>query len=672
MLGRDTTRNAVSSEKGAPTSWQVEIRKGDVVKQPARNIKWAANLGSYNCASPIVAGGLVWVGTNNKVPRDPRVKADASVLMCFRESDGKFLWQYVSPRLDNEFEDYPQSSLNCSPLAEGDRLYFTTNRGEVVCLDVGPLRQGKGDPRLLWKLDMRKELGVISVGLPMSIGFLCSLGASYKGRLYVITGNGVGEDRKNVPAPKAPSLLCLDRDTGKVLWSDNSPGKDILYSQWSSPLVVEVRGRVQVIAAQGDGWVRSFDAMTGELIWKFDTNPKAAVWKEGGRGNRNFLLATPVFHDGLVYIANGQDAEDGDGVGHLWCIDPTRVPKNKEKDLSPVGDNFDPRAEVNKDSGLVWHHGGLIVPEPVNARAIVFGRSMSNVAIQDGLVIAVEVSGFIQCLDARTGKRYWTLDVEDTTLVSPLIVDGKIYVPTQGSDVFVLALSRELKVLGKNDMAASGYSAAVFANGVLYIATSWKLYAIKDGPAPKPEPTPLKKDEKKPEESLRPRRPDRQAHDAFVTTPQDVVERMLELAKVKPTEVVYDLGCGDGRIVVTAARKYGCKAYGCDLDSECVKMAQMSAEKHGVDRLVTIEKKDIFALDLRGADVVTLYLLPRTIERLLPQLDNLKPGARIVSHAFPIPGVRPDQVVIHRSNEDNRDHKIYVWTLPLQRLEPEK
>ena len=275
------------------------------------------------------------------------------------------------------------------------------------------------------------------------------------------------------------------------------------------------------------------------------------------------------------------------------------MPKNKEKDLSPVGDNFDPRAEVNKDSGLVWHHGGLIVPKPKKERDIVFGRTMSNVAIHDGMVIAVEIGGFVQCLHARSGKRYWTFDLEDSTIASPLIVDGKIYVPTQGPNVFVLALSRELKLLGKNDIAEYANSAPVFANGVLYLATSGKLYAIKAGPEPKPEPAPPRKEEKKPEESTR-SRPDRQPHDAFVTTPQDVVERMLELAKVKPTDVVYDLGCGDGRIVVTVARKYGCKAYGCDLDAACVKMAREAVAKYGVDRLVTIEKKDIFTLDPGG------------------------------------------------------------------------
>jgi outer membrane protein assembly factor BamB len=276
-FGRDATRNAVSPEKGPPLHWQVEHRENGFLVQPAWNVLWEAQLGSDNFSPPVIANGLVWIGTNNEWPRDPRLKNDAAVLMCFRESDGKFLWQYVSPRLDSFYQDFPQTSINCSPLVEGNRLWFTTNRAEVVCLDVGPLREGKGEPRPVWKLDMCKDLGVSPVGAGMNIGFTCSIGASYKGRICVTTGNGVGEDFQTVAAPKAPSLLCIDKDTGKVLWTDSSPGKNILRSQWSSPLLVELNERAQVIAAQGDGWVRSFDVLTGQLIWRFDTNPKAAI-----------------------------------------------------------------------------------------------------------------------------------------------------------------------------------------------------------------------------------------------------------------------------------------------------------------------------------------------------------------------------------------------------------
>jgi outer membrane protein assembly factor BamB len=476
MMGRDATRNNVSPEKGAPVEWSVEAGK-------LSSIKWVAELGGgNNSASPVVSGGLVWIGTNNAKPHDPNLKEDASVLMCFRESDGKFLWQYVSPRLDNDQQDLPQGCLNCSPLVEDDRLYFTTNRAEVICLDVGPLRHGRGEPRVLWAIDMRRGYGVSPVGPSCGAcaGYLCSLSTSYRGRLYVTTGNGVAEDPRTAPAPDAPSLLCLDRDTGKVLWSDRSPGKDVLHSQWSSPLVVEVKGRAQVIAAQGDGWVRSFDAISGELLWKFDTNPKAAVWKPGGRGTKNYLPATPVFYEGRVYIANGLSEEYGPGVGHLWCIDPARTPANPARDLSPVRDNFDPSAAVNKDSGLVWHHGGPVTPGPKKKeREYVFGRTMCNVAIHDGLVIAADLDGYVDCLDARSGRRYWTHDMLANITASPLVVDGKVYVASVDGTVAVLALSREKRLLATNEVDDVIRASPVFANGVLYVATRAKLFAIK-------------------------------------------------------------------------------------------------------------------------------------------------------------------------------------------------
>jgi predicted RNA methylase len=152
-----------------------------------------------------------------------------------------------------------------------------------------------------------------------------------------------------------------------------------------------------------------------------------------------------------------------------------------------------------------------------------------------------------------------------------------------------------------------------------------------------------------------------------VPTPQDVVEKMLELAKVKRTDVVYDLGCGDGRIVVTAARKYGCKAVGFEIEQELVKLAKENVTKEALGRLVTIEKNDLFTADLSGADVITLYLLPRMNTRLLPQLEKLKAGSRIVSHEFPIPGVRPDQEVTVKASEDGVKHTIYLWTTPLKK-----
>jgi len=155
----------------------------------------------------------------------------------------------------------------------------------------------------------------------------------------------------------------------------------------------------------------------------------------------------------------------------------------------------------------------------------------------------------------------------------------------------------------------------------------------------------------------------------FVPTPQDVVDRMLELAEVKKDDLVYDLGCGDGRIVVTAAKRYGCKAVGYDIDPERVEESLENVQKNEVGHLVRIERKDIFTLDLSRANVITLYLLPSLNVKLIPQLEKLKPGSRIVSHDFRMKGVEPDKVVKLTSNEDGGEHKVFLWTSPLKKKE---
>ncbi|MHC4396786.1 MAG: methyltransferase domain-containing protein [Planctomycetota bacterium] len=154
----------------------------------------------------------------------------------------------------------------------------------------------------------------------------------------------------------------------------------------------------------------------------------------------------------------------------------------------------------------------------------------------------------------------------------------------------------------------------------------------------------------------------------FVPTPQDVVDKMLELAEVKKGDLVYDLGCGDGRIVVTAAKRYGCKAIGYDIDPQRVEESLENVERNNVGRLVKIEQKDIFTLDLSKANVIMLYLLPELNVKLIPQLEKLKPGSRIVSHDFDMEGVRPDKVVTLTSDEDGDERKIYLWTSPLKKI----
>lgn len=162
------------------------------------------------------------------------------------------------------------------------------------------------------------------------------------------------------------------------------------------------------------------------------------------------------------------------------------------------------------------------------------------------------------------------------------------------------------------------------------------------------------------------KKPSRTPDIYFVPTPHDVVDVMLRLADVKKNDIVYDLGCGDGRIVIAAAKKAGARAFGFDIDPGMVEMSKANVKKAGVENLVTIVEKDIFELDLRKASVVTLYLLPELNVRLIPQLDKLKPGTRIVSHDFDMKGVIPDvEATVNR--RDGSISMVYLWTTPLKK-----
>ncbi len=164
-------------------------------------------------------------------------------------------------------------------------------------------------------------------------------------------------------------------------------------------------------------------------------------------------------------------------------------------------------------------------------------------------------------------------------------------------------------------------------------------------------------------------KPAREPDVIFVPTPYAVVDKMLEMAEIKPGDVVYDLGCGDGRIVVAAAKKYGVKAVGFDINPVRVKESLENVRSNHVENLVTIKEADIFTLDLSEANVVTLYLLPDLNVKLMPQLAKLKPGSRIVSHDFDMRGAKPvaeAKVTVKDDISQGSEHTVYKWVVPWQ------
>lgn len=483
MLGRDGTRNAVSSETGGPTLWRVEERSEKLVIRPSYGIRWAAPLGWQTYSSPVVSGGLVWIGTTS-VKQGVDVHG---VLKCFRISDGKQVYEYDSPKLGPRIHDPGWTGLGSSPLIEGDRLWLTTNRSEVLCIDIGPLLRGEGLPRELWKLDLIKAFDIFPHVPLMGPPRPCSIGPSWRGRIFVTTNNGVSQDLKSVPKPDAPSLLCLNKDTGEVYWKNKSPGANILMAQFASPTVAEIGGHVQVIVSQGDGWIRAFDPETGGVLWEFDSNLKTAR-DEYGRGTRNSLLANAVVYGGLVYIANGRDMEQGEGAGRLVCIDPTRrgdvsselavdaagklLPRRRLQAVDPKAGE---KAIPNPNSALVWDFidCGKKFEDALH-------RTMNSVAIAKGLLIVADSSGLVHCFDAKTGQRHWRHDMLAATWTSPLIVDDKVYLANEGGDITIFSLSADPAVqpLLEVSMDSAIYASPIFANGVLYVATRSELFAI--------------------------------------------------------------------------------------------------------------------------------------------------------------------------------------------------
>lgn len=465
MGGRSGDRNPVSPELPVPTDWQL----GEMGKN-GRNILWSAEVGTSAAGGPIVSGGLVWVGTNNKSLHEEN-RPDRAVLSCFRESDGKLLYRYLSTRRGNMTTDWPGQSLSGSPLAEGDRLWFITNRREVICFDTTPLRRGIGDPKTMWALDMVETLKVHPQGLMIPWADTLGSPTVYEDFLYISTGNARSHETGHVPAPEAPSLICIHKDNGKVIWKDNSPGKNLLYGVSASPLVIKTPGRVQVIHPQADGWVRSFDALTGKLLWKFDVNYKKAKGDKAlYGGDRIGVLSTPVLVDGRVYFGTGTEAEAcGSSLGRLFCVDPT-----KNGDISPELDAGPEFGKPNPNSGVVWEFSHA---DPGKGDSM--HLMLSAVAIHGGLLFAVDCSGVIHCIDVKTGKQLWSHNLKSVVYGSPLVAGGKLYVAAQGGEVWIFDAAATKRVIKKVQGDGTIVPGPVFANGVLYILTEGRLFAIK-------------------------------------------------------------------------------------------------------------------------------------------------------------------------------------------------
>lgn len=492
MWGRDLTRNMTSTVTGLPDDFEAGEFIGatdEIDFASTRNVKWIAKLGSQSYGNPTVAGGRVYVGTNNDAPRDPRFKGDRSVVDCFDEATGELLWQLNIPKLGTgKVSDWEYLGICSSPAVEGDRVYVLSNRCEVLCLDVegmkngndGPFKDegqylaGTGNPPMelkptdgdiIWSLNMIDECGVFPHNITSSSILIVG------DQLWVTTSNGVDYGHVETPAPNAPCLIVVDKHTGALLGEEASGlSRRIFHSNWTSPAYLKTDELELAIFGGPDGWCYAFEPKPvededGYLVlkerWRVDCNkpeyrvkPDGKPRKYATRSGPSEVLATPITWEGRVYALIGQDPEHGEGVGNLVCIDPTGA------------------GDVTATHQL-WSYDKI-------------HRSISTISIVDGLLYVADYSGFVYCIDARTGEEQWIHDTKGHIWGSTLVADGKVYVGNEDGYMTIIPATREYdeKQVVEIDMISPVYSSPIAANGVLYVGTHTHLFAFE---APKGE-----------------------------------------------------------------------------------------------------------------------------------------------------------------------------------------
>ncbi|MEX2187387.1 MAG: PQQ-binding-like beta-propeller repeat protein [Pirellulales bacterium] len=477
--GQRHSRNMVSAETGLPATFDPKT---------GQNVKWSIPLGTQTYSTPVIAGGRVLIGTNNERPRDRRRGGDRGVLMCVDEKDGRLLWQLVVPKLSRNYQDWEGTGICFPPTVEGDRVYVLTNRGEVACLDLNGQDNGNDGPfqdearylasasspppavknvdaDIVWLFDLAHDLNV-----KQHDAAHCSIliDGSY---LYVCTSNGVDDTHRHIPAPEAPSLVVLDKESGRFVARENEGiGKRTVHCTWSSPSVAEIGGRRLVFFGGGDGVCYAFEALVGTppaaakaltCAWRFDcdpTAPKRDIYKF--QGNREIspssITGMPVAVDGRVYITVGGDIWHGKRQSWLKCVDAASASDAAPREL--------------------WSFA-------------MKSHCVGTPAVYRDLAFVGDCGRMLHCVDATTGVAHWKHVTHGELWGSPLVADGKVFVGTRKGDFWVLAAEKQKRILHRADFGEPIHASPVAANKTLYVATMTRLYAIRqEDPARKSAP----------------------------------------------------------------------------------------------------------------------------------------------------------------------------------------
>ena len=513
--GTDPGRNMVSPETGLPDTFRPGEKSptGEgMLPGTTENVRWVAKLGNLICGNPTVAGGRVFVGTDDaSLQGDTRLKrTKGGMVWCLDEKTGRTLWRLAVPVRSKERlpenAHYGQQNLGVcsSPAVSGNRAYVVTSSCEIICLDVkgqadgndGPFKEEgayiagdknphaeleKTDGDILWKYDLVKELNIC----PHDVA-ACSVLVDGD-ILYCTSANGVNHEHTFCLRPDAPSFIALNAKTGKLLATDTEDlGHRMWHCLWSPPTIGVVNGKKLVFFGGGDGLCYAFEALKEmpsepghfKKVWSYDCVPpnyrdplgdgKPFNYYIGDKRKKyttntddgtflgpSEIIASPVFHEGRVYCTIGQDPMHGRGRGILNCIDATKT------------------GDVTH-SGRVWTYDAI-------------ERSIASVSISDGLLYATDLAGHVHCLDEKTGKPYWVYDTKAETWSTPLVADGKVFVCTK-KKLVTLAASKQLKVVSEVTLGSSAYATPVAANGTLFVCSQSYLWAVQKGAKPAPVP----------------------------------------------------------------------------------------------------------------------------------------------------------------------------------------
>jgi outer membrane protein assembly factor BamB len=484
--GQAWSRNMISSERSLPDAF---------APKSGRNIKWSAKLGTETHSTPVVSGGRVYIGTNNGEPHDPKHQGDRGVLLCLDERDGRLLWQLVVPKREEDpYHDWPRCGISSPATVEGERVYLVDNRGVVLCLDArglangndGPfqdegaymtprgtnapprsLQPGPLDADILWAFNLTTGAGIWSHDAAHSSILI------HGEHLYLNSGTGVDNTHKRIRTPDAPSLVVLDKRTGRLLARDDEAiAPDIFHCTWSAPSLGEVNGQELIFFAAGNGVIYAFEPLASrntqhatrkdqslltsaatklKKVWQFDFDPAAPKkdihrYSTNRREGPSNIYGMPVFHANRIYVAGGGDLFWGKNEAWLKCIDATG------------------RGDITTN-GLVWSY-------PLEKHVL------STPAIHDGLVYIADCGRRFHCLEAATGQPLWTHDIKGEVWASPLVADGKVYLGTRSGQFLVFAAGREKRLLSDLELGAPVSATVTAANGTLYVATMTHLYAV--------------------------------------------------------------------------------------------------------------------------------------------------------------------------------------------------